>query len=126
MKKIVLILVLIISVNTYSQVIKYYSDYYSYKSLVSKNVWTDWTDWERYDAKIKIDLNRDTITIDSSKYYIDKCIETIIDSNSKTIKYAVISYNNKSCFIRIREQEDGIKQLYVDYDNIVRVYNLVY
>ena len=115
-----------LSVNAYSQVTKYYSDFSSYKALISKDKWTDWTDWERCDTKIKIDLDSDTITINGSKYYIDKYVETVVDSNSKTIKYLVINYDNKSCFIRIREQEDGVKQLYLDYDDMVYVYNLVY
>ena len=126
MKKLLLILLLFLSVNAYSQVTKYYSDFSSHKALISKDKWADWTDWERCDAKIKIDLDSDTITINNSKYCIDKYIETVVDSNSKTIKYAVINYDNKSCFIRIREQEDGVKQLYLDYDDIVYVYNLVY
>lgn len=126
MKKLLLVLLLFLSVNAYSQVSKYYSDFSSYKSLSSNNIWNDWTDWERCDAKIKIDLDSDTITINDSKYYIDKYVETVVDSNSKTIKYLVIRYDNKSCFIRIREQEDGVKQLYLDYDDIVYVYNLVY
>ena len=126
MKKLLLILLLFLSVNAYSQVTKYYSDFSSYKALIFKDKWADWTDWERCDTNIKIDLDSDTITINNSKYYIDKYIETVVDSNSKTIKYAVINYDNKSCFIRIREQEDGVKQLYLDYDDIVYVYNLVY
>lgn len=126
MKKLLLILLLFLSVNAYSQVTKYYSDFSSYKALIFKDKWADWTDWERCDTNIKIDLNSDTITINNSKYCIDKYIETVVDSNSKTIKYAVIAYDNKSCFIRIREQEDGVKQLYLDYDDIVYVYNLVY
>jgi hypothetical protein len=76
--------------------------------------------------RIAADPNSDTITINNSKYCIDKYVETVVDSNSKTIKYLVINYDNKSCFIRFREQEDGVKQLYLDYDDIVYVYNLVY
>lgn len=126
MKKLLLILLMFLSVNAYSQVTKYYSDFSSYKSLVSKDKWTDWSDWESCYHKIIIDLDSNTIIINNSKYTIDKYVETIIDDNSKTIKYAVINYDNKACFIRIREQKDGVKQLYIDHDDIIYVYNIVY
>lgn len=113
-----------LSVNVYSQT--FYTNYLSTKSLITKDKWTDWSDWESCYYKIVIDLDSNTIIINDSKYTIDKYLETIIDDNSKTIKYAVINYDNKSCFIRIREQKDGIKQLYLDYDDIVYVYNLIY
>ena len=108
----------------YSQT--FYANYLSTMSLISKDKWSDWSEWESCFYKVIIDLDSNTIVINGSKHIIDKYIETIIDDNSKTTKYTVINYDNKTCFIRLREQKDGVKQLYVDYDSIIYVYNLVY
>lgn len=125
MKKLLFLMLLVfLSVNTYSQ--SFYADYVSTKSLVDKDKWDDWTYWKPCYYKVIVDLNEDIITINNSKYYLDKHIETTVDDNSKTIKYAVINYYNNASFIRIREQKDGVKQLYIDYDDIIYVYNLVH
>ena len=123
MKKLLLVLLVFLSVNMYSQT--FYTNYVSTMSLI-KDKWTDWSEWESCYYKVIIDLDSNTIIINNSKYTIDKYIETVSDGNSKTTKYAVITYDNRSCFIRIREQKDGVKQLYIDYDNIIYVYNLIY
>ena len=124
MKNLLLVLLMFLSVNMYSQTL--YTDYVSTMSLISKDKWSDWSEWESCYYKVIIDLDSNIIIINGSKYIIDKYIETISDDNSKTTKYAVINYDNKSCFIRVREQKDGVKQLYIDYDNIIYVYNLIY
>ena len=124
MKNLLLVLLMFLSVNMCSQTL--YTDYVSTMSLISKDKWSDWSEWESCYYKVIIDLDSNIIIINGSKYIIDKYIETISDDNSKTTKYAVINYDNKSCFIRVREQKDGVKQLYIDYDNIIYVYNLIY
>lgn len=123
MKKVLLVLLMFLSVNMYSQT--FYTNYVSTMSLI-KDKWTDWSEWKSCYYKVIIDLDSNTIIINNSKYTIDKYIETVSDGNSKTTKYAVITYDNRSCFIRMREQKDNVKQLYIDYDNIIYVYNLIY
>ena len=61
MKKLLLILLMFLSVNVYSQT--FYTNYLSTKSLIAKDKWTDWSDWESCYHKIVIDLDSNTIVI---------------------------------------------------------------
>lgn len=106
----------------------YYSNFTSYKRLVD-NSWTDWTDWREYYVEIVFDTDSNTITIydeDIVKVYkIHPIYEKSEDSNSITIKYKVIESENNCLYIRFRNQYDGVKQLYLDYKDLVYVYNLI-
>ena len=130
MKKIVLILRLLLSFSImYSQEIEYYSNFTSYKRLVEKDKWTDWTDWREYYIEIVFNTDSNTITIydtDIEKVYkIHPIYEKSEDSNSTTIKYKVVESKNNCLYIRFRNQHDGVKQLYLDYKDLVYVYNLM-
>lgn len=130
MKKIVLILGLLLSFSImYSQEIEYYSNFTSYKRLVEKDKWTDWTDWREYYVEIVFDTDSNTITIydeDIEKVYkIHPTYEKSEDCNSITIRYKVVESENNCLYIRFRNQNDGVKQLYLDYKDLVYVYNLM-
>ena len=130
MKKIVLILGLLLSFSTmYSQEIEYYSNFTSYKRLIEKDKWTDWTDWREYYVEIVFDTDSNTITIYDENiikvYKIHPIYEKSEDSNSITIKYKVVESGNNCLYIRFRNQHDGVKQLYLDYKDLVYVYNLM-
>ena len=130
MKKIVLILGLLLSFSImYSQEIEYYSNFTSYKRLIEKDKWTDWTDWREYYVEIVFNTDSNTITIydeNTEKIYkIHPIYEKSEDSNSITIKYKVVESENNCLYIRFRNQHDGVKQLYLDYKDLVYVYNLM-
>ena len=113
MKKLFILLILTLStINLYA--IDYYSNFISYKELVD-NVWLDWTDWEEY--YVKISVNDSIIVIDNKTYPVK-----LIEKTDNVTKFKVLNSNK---FIRFRFQNDGIKQLYLDYENIVYVYNLI-
>ena len=130
MKKIVLILGLLLSFSImYSQEIEYYSNFTSYKRLIEKDKWTDWTNWREYYVEIVFNTDSNTITIYDENivkvYKIHPIYEKLEDSNSITIKYKVIESENNCLYIRFRNQHDGVKQLYLDYKDLVYVYNLM-
>ena len=107
---------------TYSQT--YHTDYMSRMILVD-SCWTDWTDWEQCFTEVTI--NDSTISIyDVQEYTILEIVDIEEDCYSRTIRYRVAYNKDDIIFIRFRKQIGGIKQLYLDYDDIVYVYNLVY
>ena len=127
-KIILTLLLLTLNSNIQAQKICYYSNFTSYKRLVN-NTWTDWTDWREYYVEIILDTDSNTITIydaDIEKVYkIHPIYEKLEDCNSITIKYKVVESENNCLYIRFRNQYDGIKQLYLDYKDLVYIYNLM-
>ena len=119
MKKLFILLILTLStINLYA--IDYYSNFVSRKEFVD-NVWLDWTDWEN--CNIKITVTDSTITV-SDKTYQTKIVDKIDDYYSITTVYKVKSYQ-KDLYIRLRFQNDGIKQLYINDVNVIYCYNLI-
>lgn len=130
MKKIftLLMLLLVFTSNAIPREMCYYSNFTSYKILINNN-WTEWTDWREYYVEIVFNTDSNTITIydeDIVKVYkIYPIYEKSEDCNSITIKYKVVESENNCLYIRFRNQHDGIKQLYLDYKDLVYVYNLM-
>ncbi len=121
MKKFLFILMLLFTTTlTYSQT--YYTDYMS-RMIKVDSCWTDWTDWEQCFTEVTI--SDSTISIyDVQEYTILEIVNTEKDDYSQTIKYKVVYNKDKVIFIRFRKQIGGIKQLYLDYENVIYVYNL--
>ena len=123
-----LMLLLVFTSNAIPREVCYYSSFTSYKMLINNN-WTDWTDWREYYVEIVFNTDSNTITIydaDIEKVYkIHPIYEKSEDSNSITIKYKVVESENNCLYIRFRNQNDGVKQLYLDYKDLVYVYNLM-
>lgn len=121
MKKFLFILMLLFTTTlTYSQT--YYTDYMS-RMIKVDSCWTDWTDWEQCFTEVTI--NDSTISIhDVQEYTILEIVGIEEDRYSQTIKYKVVYNKNDVIFIRFRKQIGGIKQLYLDYEKVIYVYNL--
>lgn len=113
MKKLFILLILTLSTINLCA-IDYYSNFISRKELVD-NVWLDWTDWEEH--YVKISVNDSIIVIDNKTYPVK-----LIEKTDNITKFKILNSNK---FIRLRFQNDGIKQLYLDCENIVYVYNLI-
>lgn len=122
MRKIFILLLTLISTTACADKI-YYSNYISQKQKVD-SVWTDWTDWEESYTPIVFDHMSGYITVGDCSYKVldtGKCE----DDNSTTVIYLTYDANKKRVNMRLRYQNDGVKQLYIDYENIVYCYNLM-
>lgn len=130
MKKVLtlLMLLLVSTSNANPREACYYSNFTSYKMWIN-NSWTDWTDWREYYVEIVFDTDSNTITIYDENiekvYKIHPIYEKSEDYGSITIKYKVVESENNCLYIRFRNQYDGVKQLYLDYKDLVYVYNLM-
>ena len=120
MKKIIILLLTLTSITACADNV-YYSNFISHKQLVD-STWTDWTDWKESYTSITIDSSNITI---SDNVYTITGIGKHKDYCSETIIYLTKDSNNKHVTIRLRYQNDGIKQLYVDCETLVTVYNLM-
>lgn len=108
--------------TTFSQKV-YYTDFFSSKELVNDTCWTDWSDW--YQHFTEIEMYKDSIVVyDEDVYTIHGQLEDEIDENSITSIYRATNKKGTYVQIRLRIQCDGIKHLYIDFDDKICVYNL--
>ena len=121
-------LLLVSTSNANPREVCYYSNFTSYKILIN-DIWTDWTNWREYYVEIVFDTDSNTITIYDENiekvYKINPIYEKSEEYNSTTIKYKVVESEDDCLYIRFRNQYDGVKQLYLDYKDLVYVYNLM-
>ena len=121
MKKFLFILMLLFTTTlSYSQT--YYTDYMS-RMIKVDSCWTDWTDWEQ--CVLEVNITDSVISIwNCQDYKILEITDIEEDSYSRTTRYKVSYNKDYTIYIRFRKQRNGIKQLYLDYDKIIYVYNL--
>ena len=96
--------------------------------VVDNGRWTKWADWESVDINIKFDLSNDLIIIYSQETQIYKVLEQVkspYDSNGTQVKFRVLDQDYDKGFLRLRVENNGNSQIYVDYADISWVYNVV-
>lgn len=96
--------------------------------VVDNGRWTKWSDWESVDINIKFDLSNDLIIIYSQETQIYKVLEQVkspYDSNGTQVKFRVLDQDYDKGFLRLRVENNGNSQIYVDYADISWVYNVV-
>lgn len=89
--------------------------------------WTDWTDWERCVVNVSFDLVNDVITIYSAKTQRYKVIRTETppyDSGGKQVKFYICDQDGDYGHIRLRIENSGNSQIYVDFADVSWVYNV--
>lgn len=131
MKRLIGILVLLVIATVsfaQSDVRLFRTTEFSYKYETEYGWWTDWSDWKKCKVNIKMDLENDKIIIYTKEpqiYYVYDFLGEVEDDYGQTIKFAVIDNEDDYGYIRLRVQDNGTKQLYVDFENIKWVYNLL-
>lgn len=96
--------------------------------VVDNGIWTKWSDWESVDINIKFDLSNDLIIIYSQETQIYKVLEQVkspYDSNGTQVKFKVLDQDYDKGFLRLRVENNGNSQIYVDYADISWVYNVI-
>lgn len=86
-----------------------------------------WTEWISVDVDIKIDFDDGIITIYSKelqKYYVIEQTDTPADQTGEQLGYKVINKDGIVGRFRFRKQQNGTKQIYIDFKNISWVYNI--
>lgn len=112
-----------------AQIKKYNATSYSYKTYnYTYKVWSGWSEWIKCNVKVYVNFDTDVITIYSSKTQVYRVISSsdayIDESNGVQVKFFVIDQDGDKGTLRIRVQDDGSYQLYVDFADIMWVYNI--
>lgn len=114
------------SVNMMGQIQWYKTSEISMKYKKKDSGWTNWSDWEKCEVGIKMDLNNDVITIFSAKtqrYQVLEAEEPPQDSDGRQVKFYVKDQDGDYGHIRLRIDNNGKSQVYVDFSDISWVYN---
>lgn len=130
MKKIFLTLALVLcTLETFAQsrILWFRTTEFAWKQK-EYGVWSDWSDWEDSNIKVKFDLNKDQIVIFSPNvqiYNVLRIEEPPYDPSGQQVKYRVIDQDDDFGYIRLRLENSGNSQIYVDFANVKWVYNVI-
>lgn len=128
MKKfLVLFFIAFISLGVNAEVYKYKSESFSYKTLDNYGYWSEWSDWVNSSVLVVVDIDKDVIRIYSEEpqeFDILYAEDTYDSEYNAMLMCQCVDADGVECQLRIRANTDGTLQLYVDYSNIMYVYNI--
>lgn len=87
----------------------------------------EWSDWHPVNIPVVVDYEQDIIIIYSAKtqkYLIIEETTAAPDSNGKQVAFKVIDQDGDVVRFRFRVQNNGAKQIYVDFNDISWCYNV--
>ena len=108
--------------------------YYRTTGFASKYVnsygrWTNWTDWQESDMLITIDYDGDVVRIFSPQrqtYRITEYVRKYTDeSGGRQAEFKFIDQDGDRGTMRFRIEVNNNSQLYICFNNVMWVYNLV-
>lgn len=108
-----------------AQTTKYYSTDFAYKVKNDYGQWSDWSKWESSRCLITISLDRNVINIYSEEpqeFDIYDSEGNVTDSDGESLILNCVDKNGLRCAVRLRVQNNGIFQLYVEYNDVIFVY----
>ena len=134
MKKYFIVLMLMFSMffgsstNCLSQTYYYKTYQFAIKYKTSYG-WGNWSDWQKSNMKMKIDLDEDMIVIYSEKLQVYSVLESMgtytDDSGGRQTKFYVIDQDGDYGYVRLRIEKNGNSQVYIDFNDVMWVYNVV-
>jgi hypothetical protein len=90
--------------------------------------WNNWTDWESSNVLITINFTTDVVKIYSPKTQIYKIIEFTRrftdNSGGSQVEFKFIDQDYDRGTMRLRIERNGNSQLYVEFADIIWVYNV--
>lgn len=116
-----------ISLMTFAQSNQYFQTTSFAYRYVNYGTWTNWSDWQDCYVKIRFDFNNDVICIYSEKTQIYKVLyqeESPYDNSGQQVKFRVLDQDGDYGHIRLRIENNGNSQIYVDFSNVSWVYNV--
>lgn len=103
--------------------------YYKAFQFSCKETYGSWIDWQPTDILITINLSSDVVNIYSNKtqiYKIVKYVKNYTDtSGGRQIEFKFIDQDYDRGTMRLRTETNGNSQMYIDFANVMWVYNLV-
>ena len=115
--------------QSYSQNYKFKTSGFSVLQKNEKGKWGKWSDLDLVNILVSLDTNKNRIVIYSQIIQLFEIIDyQATEENDTDIVYSFTCKDNngEDCTLSIitRKKQDNRKQLYVNYDNRIIVYNI--
>jgi hypothetical protein len=130
MKSFVVLAFLVLGLlQSYSQTYNFKSSGISVLEKNQKGKWGNWTDLDLVNIFVKLDTDKNRIFIYSEAIQVFEIVEYIPLSENETdsiYSFTCIDNLGENCTLSIiiRKKQGNRKQLYVNYDNRIIVYNI--
>jgi hypothetical protein len=130
MKKFLMILAFLACIVAVKAETAYYqTTEFAYKSKNTFGFWGSWTDWESSSILVVFNSDDNVVTIHSPStqvYRLTGHVRTYKDNDGgKTTEFTFVDQDGDRGHMRLRITQDGTAQLYIDFNDIMWVYNLV-
>lgn len=91
--------------------------------------WTAWTDWQRCNnVVVTMDCTKNIVSFNTKElqiYYIIDTVDKWVDESGGTqTKMSFLDQDMDKGFMRLRTDVNGHQQVYIEYANIMWVYNV--
>lgn len=115
--------------HSYGQVYKFKTSGFSILEKNEKGKWGKWSDLNLVNIVVSLDTNKNRIVVYSKIIQLFEIIDyQTIEENDTDIVYSFSCKDNEgvNCTLSIitRKKQDNRKQLYINYDNRIIVYNI--
>lgn len=115
--------------SSYSQSYKFKTSGFSVLEKNEKGKWGKWSDLNLVNVLVTLDTNKSRIVVYSQIIQLFEIIEyQPTEENDTDIVYSFTCKNNEGvdCTVSIitRKKQENRKQLYINYDNRIIVYNI--
>ena len=130
MKRLVSVILLFFSMCCYAEDnIRYYeTTSFSYKKVVNGE-WTDWSEWEESGMIITMNITKDVVEILSPKAQIYNITENkglyFDQEDGRNVNFSFVDQDGGKGIMRLRIEKNGNSQMYIEYANVMWVYNLI-
>lgn len=132
MKKFLAIVIILLSSlavsKSYAEVTKYTAYSLAMKSTDNRGNWSKWSNWESCSILVVLDSDKERFTIYSHKTQVFDIISyedwESDGEGGRTMSLSCVDADGLRCTLRYRQDKDGDFQLYVDYSNLMYVYNI--
>lgn len=131
MKKILLTLcvILLLSNLSFSQIVSYRSESYSYKMKIGQTGWSEWSEPEKSSLLIRLDLDKGRYTIYSKE---KKTFDMIEDQGLATDSdgdefWTILCVDQSGIYCKVtlaRLHSQKRHQFYIEYDDVMILYNI--
>ncbi len=130
MKKLFLLICMLTTITiVQAEVIKLQATSFAYKYQNEYGYWMDWSEWEYTSILIVINIDNNRINIYSKapqEYDIFDYKENEYDKDGgETMTLRCIDADGLRCDVRLYMARNGNRQLYVDYNDMIWVYNVI-
>lgn len=115
-------------VSAENKIVYYQTTEFAMKQI-ENNKWSDWSKWEESGLVVTFNMTKDIITIYSPRiqtYTITEfCGHKIDKYGGSQVTFNFIDNDGYKGVIRLRIEKNGNSQLYIEFSNIMWVYNII-